>query len=233
MTSEGELWESKVLRDLQQVSEARGLKLYVNPPPDVVPDFLGDFRPDAIARGPEGGIVIELKRQRTPASDRPLAEIARRVSAQKGWEFRAIYVAAPVADERPITKPTKHQLQAVFDQIEALINGGHHAAALLVAWATLESLARLVVANSKAGTSRAFAPLQAIQTLAEEGYLENEAADKLRGMVKLRNAVAHGDLSADVQGQEVGDLLQRLRAIAAEIEAAHIEAKSETASSNS
>jgi len=185
-----------------------------------VPDFLGDFRPDAIARGPEGGIIIEVKLRRTPESERRLAEIARRVSAQKGWEFRAIYVTPPI-DEIPfIAKPTQHQLQAAFDQIKALTNGGHHAAALLIAWAALESLARLANANSETGTSRAFSPLQAIQMLAEQGYLENEAADDLRRMVKLRNAVAHGDLSVDVQAAQIKSLLKQLRAIAADMEAA-------------
>ena len=107
----------------------------------------------------------------------------------------------------------------MFDQIEALTNGGHHAAAFLIAWAALESLVRLANANGEAGTPRAFSPLQVIQMLAEEGYLENEAADNLRKMVKLRNAVAHGDLSVDVQGGEVKCLLKQLRAIAADIEA--------------
>lgn len=63
MTTAAVLPESNMLRNLQQISEARGLKFYVNPPPDVVPEFLGDLRPDAIARGPQGGIVITVKRR--------------------------------------------------------------------------------------------------------------------------------------------------------------------------
>jgi len=39
-------------------------------------------------------------------------------------------------------------------------------------------------------------------------------------MVKLRNAVAHGDLSVDIQEEQVKGLLKQLRAIAADIEAA-------------
>jgi uncharacterized protein YutE (UPF0331/DUF86 family) len=220
MTSEAALWQSSALRDLQRVSEARGLKFYVNPPRDVVPDFLGDFRPDAMARGPEGGIIIQVKLQGTPESERRLAEIASRVSGQKGWEFRAIFVTPPIDEISSIPKPTQQQLQAAFDQIEALTNGGHHAAALLIAWAALESLAHLADANNETGASRAFSPLQAIQMLAEQGYLENEAADNLRRMVTLRNAVAHGDLSVDVQGGQVKSLLTQLRAIAADMEAA-------------
>lgn len=59
--SDAQLWESNVLRNLRRVSEARGMKFYVNPPREVVPDFLGSYQPDAIAVGPNGGTVIELK----------------------------------------------------------------------------------------------------------------------------------------------------------------------------
>src|SRR3954454_17425599 len=92
MISESQLWDSNILRNLQQVSEARGLKFYLNPPREVVPEFLGDFQPDAIAVGPDGGIIIEVKHRRSPASEQQLAAIAKRVSSQKGWEFRAIYL---------------------------------------------------------------------------------------------------------------------------------------------
>ena len=221
MTTAAVLPESNMLRNLQQISEARGLKFYVNPPPDVVPEFLGDLRPDAIARGPQGGIVITVKRRGTPDADQRLVDIAKRVSAQKGWEFQAIYLVPP-ADEAPaIAKPTEPQLRAAFEQIEALTNGGHHRAALLIAWAALELLARLVNENDEAGTSKAFSPLQAVQTLAEQGYLEKDAAENLRRLAKLRNAVAHGDLSIDVPEGQVKGLLAQLRTIAAEIEAVH------------
>jgi uncharacterized protein YutE (UPF0331/DUF86 family) len=77
-------------------------------------------------------------------------------------------------------------------------------------------------ANSGAKTPGGYSPLQAIQTLAEGGYIENEAADYLRKMVKLRNAVVHGDLSVDVPASQVEGLLKQLRAIASTIEAAQI-----------
>jgi len=55
--------------------------------------------------------------------------------------------------------------------------------------------------------------MQAVQRLAEEGYLEHEAANHLREMVKLRNAVVHGDLSVNVSARQVENLLKELQAI--------------------
>jgi uncharacterized protein YutE (UPF0331/DUF86 family) len=220
MTSERNAWEINVLRNLEKGFEARGMKFYINPPREVVPEFLGDFRPDAIAQGPEGGVVIEVKDRRSPKSDRQVAEIAKRVSSQKGWEFRAFYVNPPVDAMPSIAKPTTQQLRAAFEEVEALTKGGHHTAAFLAAWAALESLARLTEVGGEASVQRGFSPLQAIQMLAEEGYLENGDADNLRKMVNLRNAVAHGDLSARVSKLQLEHLLTQLRAIAANLQAA-------------
>jgi hypothetical protein len=217
MMSEAQLLDSNILRNLQRASEARGLKFYANPPREIVPGFLGSYQPDAIAVGPEGGIIVEVKPRRHPASERQLAAIARRVSDQKGWEFRVIYMNPPLDETPSIANPTLEQLQATFKEIAALAGGGHPAAALVMGWAALESLARLASANGEARGSRGFSPIQAIQTLAEEGYIENEAADRLRDMAKLRNAVVHGDFSVDVPTEQVEDLLGQLQAIASEI----------------
>lgn len=218
MTSESPLWESNILRNLRQASEARGLKFYVNPPRDVVPAFLADFQPDAIAVGPDGGIIIvDMKHRRSSASEPLLAAIAKRVSDQKGWEFRAIYLNPPMDGTQPIAKPTPEQIQARLGEIDALTKAGHPAAALVTAWAVLESLARLATANGQARTQKGFSPLQAIQTLAEEGYIESDAADRLREMAKLRNAVVHGDFSVDVPAAQVDGLLEQLRGIASDI----------------
>ncbi len=64
--SERALSESNALRSLQRASEARGLTFYVNPPRRVVPEFLGNYQPDAIARGLEGGIIIEVHASEKP-----------------------------------------------------------------------------------------------------------------------------------------------------------------------
>ena len=212
--SETQLWESKFLRNMQQVSEARGLRFYINPPREIVPDFLGDFQPDAIALGPDGGIIFEVKNQRNPASERQFAAIARRISAQKGWELRMIYLNPPMDETPPIAKPTPEQLQDTFREIEALAKGGHSAAALVTAWAALESLARLASSYNEVERPTSLSPMQAVQRLAEEGYLEHEAANRLREMVKLRHAVVHGDLSVNVSTGQVESLLKELRAIA-------------------
>lgn len=81
----------------------------------------------------------------------------------------------------------------------------------------MESLARLTSTQGEGGRPRGLSPIQAIQTLTEEGYLENDTADRLREMAKLRNAVVHGDFSVDVPAEQVEGLLRQLQAIASDI----------------
>jgi uncharacterized protein YutE (UPF0331/DUF86 family) len=76
-------------------------------------------------------------------------------------------------------------------------------------------LARLASAHDR--PRGPLTPLQAVQTLAEEGYLESEAAHDLRQLANRRNAAAHGDLSAVVSAEEIWSLVRRLRVIAAEV----------------
>jgi uncharacterized protein YutE (UPF0331/DUF86 family) len=217
MMLEAQFAESSVLQNLRQTYEARGLRFYVNPPRDLLPDFLGDYRPDAIAVGPEGGIIIEVKLRQTAESEKQLASISKRVSGQKGWEFRAIYVNPAIDQESPIAAPTPGQLQAAFSEIEVLMKSGHASLALVAAWATLESLARLAATDNEPEKLGRYSPIQAVQRLAEEGYVENDVAERLREMVKLRNAVVHGNYSVAVPAEQVQNLLVELRAIAANV----------------
>jgi len=89
--------------------------------------------------------------------------------------------------------------------------------ALILGWAVLEALARLASTHDGTGHLGPLSPVQAVQLLAEEGYLENDAAADLRRMTSLRNAVVHGDLSADVSAEQAAALIERLHMIAADV----------------
>jgi hypothetical protein len=218
MTPGSQLSESSALRNLRRSSEERGFKFYMKPSRELVPAFLEGYTPDAIAIGPDGrGIIIELKRHRGQVADRSLADIAKRVADQKGWEFRAIYTPQALDEPAYIGKPTPEQVEARLKELQALVEAGHYAPALMTGWAVMEALARLASADSSTGRFETFSPVQAVQTLAEEGYLEHEAAESLGKMAKLRNEVAHGDLSVDVPAEQVELLLQQLRTIASDI----------------
>ncbi|MEA2727847.1 MAG: hypothetical protein QOF70_2322 [Acetobacteraceae bacterium] len=211
MMPESQPWELNVLRNLRASYEERGLKFYINPPHELVPSFLEGYQPDAIAIGPDGGgAIIEIKRYQSQATNRQLAELAKRVGEHSGWEFKGIYTNPATETPDNIAKPTLEQIDAGLQEIQILADTRHFAPALVFGWAVLESLARLA---SGPGRSRGLSPVQAVQALAEEGYIENEDAQRLREMAKLRSAVAHGDFSVSVSAEDVDFLVNQLNAL--------------------
>jgi uncharacterized protein YutE (UPF0331/DUF86 family) len=220
MTSEAQVWEENVLENLRHAYEVQGLKFYKKPSREIVPAFLRGYEPDAIAVDDKGGgIIIEVKQRRSGVADRQLAQVAQKIAPHKGWQFRAVFTNPAPGASSNIPKPTTEQIDAQIREIQTLAQSQHYNAALVVGWAILESLARSVITDDE--PSRELTPVQAVQTLAQEGHLENDAAQRLREMADLRNAVVHGNLSAVVSPERVRDLLEQLQAIASSISQAN------------
>jgi uncharacterized protein YutE (UPF0331/DUF86 family) len=222
MTSEAQLWEQNVLDNLRRTYELQGLRFYKNPSREVIPDFLRGYVPDAVAVDDKGGgIIIEVKQRRSRTVDRQLAQIAEKIAPHKDWEFRAVFTGPELGDSGYIPRPTREQIDAKIQEIQTLAQSQHYDAALVVGWAILESLARSVMTENEGEQSRGLTPIRAVQTLAQEGYLESDAAERLREMAVLRNAVVHGNLSATVSSEQVRDLIEQLQTIASGISRAN------------
>jgi hypothetical protein len=209
--SESQAWELNVLRNLQASLEERGLKFHIHPSRDVLPEFLGSYQPDAIAVDPQGGgIVIEIKRNRNKSTDNQLAQLSKRVTSHKGWEFRVFYMNPSTEQQANIATATPEQIDAKLQEIRSLKEGGYYGPALIYGWSVLESLARLAGGPER---SRELSPIQAVQELATEGYIENEEAQRLRDMARLRSAVVHGDFSVNVTADQIEFLVKQLETL--------------------
>jgi uncharacterized coiled-coil protein SlyX len=218
MIPESQASEMGVLRNLRGIYERRGMQFYINPAPDVVPGFLGGYRPDAIAIGPDGqGVVVEIKSYRTRTTQSQFDELKKRVSSEDGWRLEVIYTN-PEADETDVVaKPTAEQIESRLNEVVKLEQAGYHEPAFLLAWAVLESLARLATPPGSTAQVISLGAVQVVQKLAELGYLENEVASELRALAKVRNAVVHGDFSVNVSAAQVKTFLERLKALRSEI----------------
>ncbi|TXN43690.1 hypothetical protein [Methylobacterium sp. WL7] len=202
-----------LLGRLQKDAEKRGWKFYIQPSPQVIPEFLKGYRPDALGIGPDGGVVIEIKARRHDAQGESLAKIANLVEAQKGWEFRVFYVAPPVEVRTDLSAPTASELASGIAEARTLLESGHERAALVIAWSLLEAIARLVTPQGETTRARPLSPVQAVQTLAEMGYLKEVDARRLRELTSLRNAVVHGGLKTVVPANDVAQLICDLETI--------------------
>lgn len=217
MSGQSGTLERRVLQRMKERYELRGYDVIVAPPPDLTPPFLGRLRPDAIALGPDGGVVIEVRMTRNPQNDRHLSDLAARVAAAPGWQLDVLYANEAPEDEMALAPATEAQIADQIAEVGRLRQDGHVRAAFIAAWSILESIARLIGGASRPGAvragARALSPWQIVEVLAMQGHLEPATADRMQALARLRNAAVHGDFAVAIDATALDDLLAVIRSL--------------------
>jgi uncharacterized protein YutE (UPF0331/DUF86 family) len=192
--------ELDVLQDLVPELEADGFDVYIHPNKPLIPGFLGDFRPDALAIRADKSLVVEVLR-RSPHASKRLERITALLQGQKKWELRVVWID-PTSDQETLQVQDIAAMQARILEIKQIAASGHIEPAMLMAWATFEALARAVLTKQ---FGRPQTPDRLIQILAGEGYLTPTEADGLRALAEKRNKLIHGELQVRVSAKELQD----------------------------
>lgn len=195
MASTDALREEAMLRPLRQHFEAKGYAFFERPATELVPAFLGAYTPDAIAYdNAGGGVVIELKSRPSAAPDDRLSKIAKLFGDHKEWKFHVVYGSGDPEIDTELEVPAIGTIRTAFSELEALESAGHYQAGFLFAWGLLESAGRLLDHGARAAAS----PRDLIERLTSEGFLTQATSAKLRQLIPLRHAIAHGDFARAV-----------------------------------
>lgn len=217
MKPSSEARERAILGLLRERYESDGYAFFTHPSPSLVPAFLEDFRPDAIAVRDDEGVVIEVK-VGEGAAGRRSPDVTDRFKDHGKWKFHVVYAGDVDTDTVSISPPDEQQLQKGVREVESLLDGGHSGAAFVLAWAVLEAAARQASAGSSEGLTEALTSRQTVAVLEGEGLIDATSARNLRGMIEARNALAHGDLARDVDEREVRFVLSLLRLIVSDLD---------------
>jgi uncharacterized protein YutE (UPF0331/DUF86 family) len=200
--------EETVLEAILPRYVAEGFTVIRHPSSDVLPKFMGSYRPDAVALRPDKKIAIEIK-AKGPGSKEGPTRIEDLFSGHSDWEFR-VYYAPGYAEENPLRAPALSEIDSFVKEAGNLRNTGHLAAAVMTAWATLEAAGRILAPERLA---RPQPPVQLVEALASDGHVSPSEADTLRGISEVRNAVVHGELGAAVTPERVDQLLRIVRRV--------------------
>lgn len=95
--SASETSESTIVENLLPKYQADGFDVYVNPSPSILPPFMQDYRPDAIALKKDKKIAIEVVRSATGV-DRKVRDITSLFADHPEWELQVFY-AAPLSPD--------------------------------------------------------------------------------------------------------------------------------------
>jgi REase_AHJR-like len=205
--------EADFLEDVLPRYEAEGFEVYVNPSPSILPPFMQDYRPDAIALSRDKKIAIEVVRT-TKSSPEKLRHLQSLFAPHREWELRVLYVS-PLSSDHLLQVASPEAISDAIRQVNALRKGGHKVPALVMAWATLEALGRALLPEQ---FGRPQTPARLVEVLASSGYLTPSEADVLRAAISQRNRAVHGGLDSDVEEnllERFTEILQTLVALRA------------------
>lgn len=192
--------ELQALEALRTQYVAQGFSFEVQPDQQQVPAFLGTYRPDAIARKPGENVAIEVREQRTQATDLTLQEIRRRFDGQPDWKFVVVYASSDPLKTLTIPASSIADIRDRLKRVRALEVQGEHRAAFVLGWSLLEATLHSVESASGA---RPRTPGTVVQTLAMLGHIDPQLEQKVRPLILLRNRVVHGDLTAEPSADDV------------------------------
>lgn len=204
MIAPAEAWsqyaEEQFLEGLRARYEDQGFTFTVAPDSRELPDFLGSYTPDALARRPGLNVAIELKRHNTSATQHSLQEIRRLFEGHPDWQFNVVFMGTDPLERITIPTATPAMIRARMDEVRKLNGEGHHRAAFVMAWSLLESALHSVGGEA---SRKPRTPGTLVQTLAMNGYIEPEMERRMRLLIELRNRIVHGDLNAEPAAADV------------------------------
>jgi|RhiMetdeSRZDD1v2_1073273.scaffolds.fasta_scaffold50892_2 uncharacterized protein YutE (UPF0331/DUF86 family) len=198
--------ESDVLEHLLPQYQADGYDVYVNPSPSILPPFMQGYRPDAIAVRPDKKVAIEIVRSARTGSGKTEA-LQSLLADHPDWELRVVYVS-PLSSQGALEIASQATIANAIQVVLELKDESRYLPALMMAWATLESIGRALLPDR---FSRPQTPARLIEVLASEGYLAPDEADALRAFIPLRNAAVHGVLEPAIDEKQLKSLVGVLR----------------------
>lgn len=199
--------EVETLQRLVPELQAEGYEVYVHPNKPLIPEFLGNFPPDAIALRGDKNLVVEVMRQ-SPQASQKLERLTALLKGREDWELRVVWIEPKAQTSLPIQGI--NEVSSRLSEIKELAAGGHIEPAMLLSWATFEALARAILIKD---FERPQTPARLVQVLASAGYLTPTEADKFRALAEKRNRLIHGGLDVRVSERELRDFISVLEAM--------------------
>ena len=201
--------EQAVLESLLPRYVAEGFTVVTHPSPALLPPFMRNYRPDAIALKPDKKIAIEIKGDNSNVKKHG-EDISELFSHHPDWELR-VYYAPGYTQERALEPPTAEAVEKAIEESSKLKDSGHPVAAVMIAWAALEGIGRALLPERLAQPQSAE---RLVEVLASEGIVAPNESGTLRRAAELRNAVAHGQLTVAPAAERIDELIVVVRSLA-------------------
>lgn len=207
MTLSGPGAERIALDRVVPLLRSEGYEVIAEPSPADLPPFLADRRPDAIAIGKHPSLLVEVFRKEGNRELTKIQELRALLHGHDDWELRVFYFSSL----EPMLAPVPNI--AATNAIEAArtVSATEPRAAILFAWSIVEAMAREKIETTG---SRALNPSALVNLLASEGYIDQNQANDMFRISKIRSQLAHGQLDCVATVEDVSWILSIAEQIA-------------------
>src|SRR5690606_18244153 len=128
--------ERNALDDYLPRLGAQGYRVVRRPTKSDLPAFLADYEADAVAIGPKGNIVVEVVTKGSPTAQAKIRRLREMLADHPDWRLEVVSGGqgerqVPIASMSAIDRP-----------VDALNKLTDPRASILLAWASLEAIAR-------------------------------------------------------------------------------------------
>lgn len=172
----------------------------------------------------KGGVLIELVRVSQDRNDKTRA-LSKLVESHPDWRLEVVLADNFVRERGWILEPDAipalpaGQLGMLREDVRRLIADRQASAAILLGWSLLEALTRSRVSQLVRPSARPLTGWQVVEQLTSFGLVEEGGYERLRRLLPIRNAIAHGDFQIGTV-RDAEDLARIIDEVAQEEKAA-------------
>ena len=217
MSSTDLQWEGKLLDSYRLHYEGQGLRFIVQPQAGDLPDFLKEYRPDAVAISGEGGVVLEVKQIGGEPTNKQLQHMVAEIAKHKGWRLDLLLADRSFSDQGyllPSREEVRLELEKLRNDSLAVDSIGSPAVHLLFGWSLFEAAARRILVDADVELSRnVMNPKELIEHLIIEDFVSDMDGETAVKLMRQRNLVAHGFLKQPITVSETNKLFDLIEKI--------------------
>lgn len=186
-----------------------GYRVAAPPATEELPDFLSGFTPSVLARKDGENVVVAVVDKAQLSQERHfLAYWLAKVNAEPSWRFDLVITDSSPWTEKVVGDAREREIEELRqknDQLRSAQREGPLEPACLFAWALLEAALRLVARGSLTPLKNKM-PTYVINHLYTEGAISSGEHEKLQRLMAIRNSVAHGLKTAELDKGVVDEM---------------------------
>ena len=143
--------KASVIAKVAEDYRRRGYDVDVEPSGPSLPEFLGEYRPDLIARGSAETVVVGVKVGTQMSVAERLRDVVEQINRQPGWRFSLVFVNPEHPDQLTEAKPAPLPLlEERAKTADDLFQADQKEAAFLLLWSAVEGTLRFAAFQSAA-----------------------------------------------------------------------------------